>query len=383
MKTRADLPEVGVVFWHVGNGDSNTLLLGERPDGTDVILQVDVHHMTKSADETDSTVLVIDQLIEILPEVDGRPYLAAFALTHPDEDHCKGFKDLLDRVVIGELWLTPRGFDDYDDDLCEDAVAFCEEAERRLAKAVSGDLTSGHRIRVIGRAERFDEPPYSKLPESTRTTAGTAVTEVDGHGFDGVFRAFIHAPLLEADDGDCNDSSLAMQVTLTDDDNDLRLMLFGDLAHESIAQIFEKNKDPENVQWDIMLAAHHCSKKALYDDDDVVDADVVDGLTTSAASGGWIVASSRLIPARDEPGDDPPHRLARDKYAEIVDADHVLCTADHGSVDDPDPIEFSASEAGLYKKPAASSARTALGAAVAAARPRPAPPRDRTGYGVQ
>ena len=381
MKIREDLPDIGTVFWHVGNGDSTTLLVGQRPDGTDLIMQVDLHHMTKSGDD-DTTVSMIDQLIEILPVVDGRPYLAAFALTHPDEDHCKGFKDLLKQITIGELWLTPRGFDDYDDEPCEDAIAFSNEAEQRIAKAVTGDVSSGNRIRVIGRAARFDEAPYSDLPDSARSTAGTAVTEIDGNDLAGTFRAFIHAPFVEAADGDCNDSSLAMHVTLSDTERDLRLMLFGDLAHNSIAEIYENNTDPADIEWEVLLTAHHCSKKALFDDDNVADTRVVDGLTDSATSGAWAVASSRLVPATNKPNDDPPHRLAWDKYAAIVGSDCMLCTADHGSADDPDPIEFSTHENGFYSKPVANTARaTAMSAAVAAARPRSAPPRDRTGYG--
>ena len=63
----------------------------------------------------------------LLPEDDGKPSLAVFVLTHPDEDHCLGFKDLLKRVKIGEIWFTPRVFREYSKDLSDDAKAFMFE----------------------------------------------------------------------------------------------------------------------------------------------------------------------------------------------------------------------------------------------------------------
>ena len=98
-----ELPGRGLVFWPVGNGDSTTILVD-----SETCLQVDLNHMEKSEDDDDASWAVVDELVERLPKVNGRPYLAAFALTHPDQDHCRGFAELLDKVDIGELWFTPR-----------------------------------------------------------------------------------------------------------------------------------------------------------------------------------------------------------------------------------------------------------------------------------
>ena len=53
-----------------------------------------------------------------------------------------GFADLLDQVQIGELWATPRLWREYDDPMaaapCEDAVAFRDESERRVAATMCG-----------------------------------------------------------------------------------------------------------------------------------------------------------------------------------------------------------------------------------------------------
>ena len=103
-----ELPARGLVFWPVGNGDSTTILVDSETS-----LQIDLNHLEKSDDNDDAGWAVVDELVESLPKVNGRPYLSAFALTHPDQDHCRGFVRLLDEVDIGELWFTPRIFREY------------------------------------------------------------------------------------------------------------------------------------------------------------------------------------------------------------------------------------------------------------------------------
>ena len=98
-------PDRGFIFWPVGTGDSTTIRVSDT-----VHLQLDLRHMAKAEDDDDPASPVIDELIEILPTIDGTPYLSVFALTHPDLDHCQGFEDLKDRVLISELWMSPRTF---------------------------------------------------------------------------------------------------------------------------------------------------------------------------------------------------------------------------------------------------------------------------------
>ncbi len=102
--TEIAIPNPGVIFWPVGTGDSTTIIIDDER-----VMQVDLHDMA-GADEDDATYTpVIDRLSELLPQRDGQPYLAVFALTHADLDHCRGFGDLLGSdILIGELWATPR-----------------------------------------------------------------------------------------------------------------------------------------------------------------------------------------------------------------------------------------------------------------------------------
>jgi hypothetical protein len=93
------------------------------------------HHVEDSEGDDDPRIPVVDELVELLPKKDGKPYLAVFGATHLDKDHTQGFAELLDRVTIGDLWFTPRVLWEQDqNELCDDAKAFRDEAERRINK---------------------------------------------------------------------------------------------------------------------------------------------------------------------------------------------------------------------------------------------------------
>ena len=383
MKKRDDLPDVGVAAWYVGAGDSLTVLSGHEGSGVELVLQVDLNHLSAGEDDDEPHVPIIDQLAEILPEVDGRPYLAAFVLTHPDQDHCRGFERLLDEVLIGELWVTPRIFDEYKTDLCEDATAFRKEADRRLKAMTSGNDESGDRIRVVAPDELFDSEPYNALPKEAQSPIGSSTSMIDGHDAADAFTAIFHGPLDLGDDTDRNDTSLAMRVTLSSGSCEQRFLFLGDLAQESLTALFEEAKDDE-LEFDVIVAPHHCSKRALFNDDGDEVREVISGLTDNAAEGAWVVVSAPPIPASDTDGADPPHRVAWDKYGEVFGSDHQVCTGQHGSKDDPDPVVFGVGDDDCgYLKPstAAALAASALITTAGKARPRPRPT-DRQGYGL-
>ena len=81
------LPDRGYVFWPVGSGDSTTIVVDDEH-----VMQVDLRQMEASLDEDDPHAPVADLLEKLLPQKDGKPYLAAFVLTHPDKDHWPGVR---------------------------------------------------------------------------------------------------------------------------------------------------------------------------------------------------------------------------------------------------------------------------------------------------
>lgn len=352
-----ELPDLGLVFWPVGTGDSSTIVVSD-----DVVLQLDLNDRDKADEDDTHEVPVVDLLVEALPEgEDGRPFLAAFMLTHADKDHCSGFDDLMDKATIGELWATPRMWREYLDDpeapdLCDDAKAFHEEVKRRVdaVKAAVEDgreIALGDRVLVIGYDTDEKDHGYHDLPAEYLLKPGQSITKINGVDHEGRFEVFIHAPFKDDCASARNDTSLAVQVTLTEDGGqDGKVLLFGDLAYETIMKIFTYSEDhgrEERLEWDLLLAPHHCSKKVMYVREgkaDVLKIDILEKLEEHAREGSVVVASSAVIPETDTDGANPPHRMAADRYQEY--ADRFICTMEWPSVDDPSPVVLGIDENG-------------------------------------
>ena len=352
------LPKLGLVFWPVANGDSTTIVIDSKTH-----LQIDLNHLEKSEDDDDPALPIVDELADRLPKENGRPYLAAFALSHPDEDHCRGFAKLLHEVDIGELWFTPRVFREYTKDLCDDAAAFKKEAERRVKKTIdaTGDPGAGHRVRIFGYSELLDEDEFKDFPEDRLTAPGNELTTIDERNVTSKFRAFVHAPFKDAAAGDRNDTSLGMQVTLFDGAKELRALLLGDFSYPIIKRIFEVSK-ADDLAWNVLLAPHHCSKAVMYwqdegDHEEKLKKHIVDEIDAASRSPNRIVSSSNTVPSSNRSGDNPPHAKAKTQYESITTS--FLCTMDN---DDPivakledEKISFAAAATGAYSASEAAS----------------------------
>lgn len=351
------IPALGAVFWPVGTGDSATLVVTDE-----VLVQVDLNDRDNADDDANPEVPVVDLLVEALPTgSDGRPFLAAFVLTHADQDHCSGFADLLEKATIGELWATPRMWREYLDDpdapdLCEDAKAFHEEVKRRVAEIMSAtangtEVAPGDRVLVVGYDTDQSEHAYSELPEEYLLYPGQSVTTINGEDHAGRFEAFIHAPFKDDCASARNDTSLAMQVTLTDESGASgKVLLFGDLAYETIKKIFDYSTEhdrEEYLEYDLLLSPHHCSKKVMYvreDGVDVLKIDILEAFEKHARTDATVIASSAIIPATDTDGANPPHRKAADRYEDYVG--RLICTMEWPSADDPSPVVFGVDATG-------------------------------------
>lgn len=331
------IPDQGYVFWPVGNGDSSTIIIDKG-----VVFQLDLNHMAKSEESDDPHIALIDELEKFLPKKGGKPYLSLFALSHPDQDHCKGFAELLERVEIGEIWFSPRVFREYKKDLCDDAVAFRKEVERRVKKAISSEsLESGDRVRIIGYDDILKEDDFDGFPKELLTVPGNAVTEVDGVSYQGKFRAFIHSPFKDDSYGDRNDCSLGLQIMLINDSDCLTALFLGDLCYPVISRIFQES-DPVDLAWNVFLAPHHCSKSVMYykdegqDEEDLKD-DILRNIEAAELEKGLVIASSEPIPSTNKDGDNPPHAKAKARYQEIANSG-FLCTQKTPNEDKPAPI---------------------------------------------
>ena len=377
------LPDRGFVFWPVGSGDSTTIVIDDEH-----VVQVDLRQMEASSEVDDPHAPVVDLLAKLLPPKDGKPYLAAFVLTHPDKDHCQGFAELMEQVFIGEIWLAPRVLSEFDEDLCDDAQVFKDEAQRRIEQARRGLTNSGDRVRIIGYADILDEDEYEGFPEEMLTVPGNEITEIDGEDLSSQFRAFVHAPFKDDAEAERNDTSIALQVTLKNEGASCRALLFGDLSNPTVNRIFSYS-DQVDLEWNILLAPHHCSKTLMYvpDDDgeDALDSALMSKIEIAGGQCRYIVSSSEPMPSRNRPGDNPPHVRAKNRYEEIVEQGHFICTQERPSEEEPEPVVIRVSDEGCDLDSVSGSGTSvseSVPAALAGSRGTASPPTTQVGFGA-
>jgi len=358
----------------------------------EVVVQIDLHHVAESEDDSDTRTPIVDELVALLPEPDGKPYLAAFGATHLDKDHIQGFADLLERVTIGDLWFTPRVLWEQDqDELCEDAEAFVDEAERRITKMkAERQVKSGDRIRIIGFSDALEghNDIYKNLPEGAVTTPGTEFHSIDGEECSEAFRAFVHAPFKADAEKERNHTSFGLQVTLTAGADTLRVLLLGDLSYPTIKRIFDYS-EADDVAWDVFLSPHHCSKAVMYgrdegESEDSLKRPLLDKIEQAGSENPYIIASSTTIPESNEPGDNPPHAKGAKRYRELIPDDNFLCTAEYPSTSAREPIVFEPRADGATLAEAAGEPGTRSSAtpqAVATARGASKPAQAAVGFG--
>ncbi len=196
----------------------------------------------------------------------------------------------------------------------------------------------------------LQKPDFEGFPEEFLTIPGQTVTILDGDDLSHVFEVFVHAPFKDDSFGDRNDCSLAFQISLYTGNGCGRALLMGDLSYPVIRRIFDRS-EPATVQWNALLAPHHCSKSVMYwkddgEEDETRKDDIVRDLGNAALDPGYVVSSSEPVPARNDPGDNPPHAKAKVQYERIV-PNEFICTQEHRNEKNSEPIIFEVSPNGF------------------------------------
>ncbi|WP_159731606.1 metallohydrolase [Methylosinus sp. Ce-a6] len=343
----------------VDNGD---MTLIETENGRRILIDCNIR--TSAEDENDDTPNVAKQLRDRLKQdAQGRLYVDAFLLSHPDEDHCRGLKRNFhlgppdawskkdDKIIIREMWSSPIVFRraSKNHKLCEDADAWAAEARRRVRKFKElGCCPDLERIKILG----ADVDDKTDKLTAILVMVDTDFSTIDG-SYDYTFSARLIAPIPPGDDQEeemltKNDSSVVLNISLR---NKLGLdgarYLFGGDAGVGIwERIWERNINRSHVlAYDVLLAPHHCSWHSLSWDswsekgkDAKVSSDARSALG-QANAGAKILASSDEIHDDDN---DPPCIRAKREYEDIAkDAKGKFhCIAD-GAGDDPYELEVT------------------------------------------
>lgn len=344
----------------VDNGDMTLIVL---ESGRCVLIDCKIR--CAADDPNDPTPDVGAQLKDRLPrDTAGRPYVDAFLLTHPDQDHCGGLRTHFhlgdpskwsaadDKIFIREMWSSPIVFRRADRKcpLCDDAKAWAEEARRRVKLFRSqGYLADGDRILILG------EDVAGKTDDlgAILVAAGSKFSNICG-AVDASFEALLLAPLVADDEEEeevlsKNNSSVILNFTLAADSEPAAARyLFGGDAEVAIWEKILARYAPDDLKYDVLLSPHHCSWHSLSWDswsekrEDAKVSPAARKALAQANAGATILASSCAI---EDDDDDPPCIRAKREYQAILKpvAGAFVCLAD-----DPDnePLELTVSRYG-------------------------------------
>lgn len=341
-----------IKFYPVGNGDCDLITIG----GASKKMMFDCNFRQKAEEDNDEMYDVLGDLLdnELTTKKCGLPFLDAFLLTHPDQDHCRSFADKFylgdpdavpqsakdnNKILIGELWYSPRVFEELTGDLNADAKAFKKEAKRRMDIYKSNKNKAdkdGNRIRIIGWT---DNPDLEGL-EDRIVTPGNTISKVNGTNCR-YFEMFIHAPFkVDIDGEDRNMTSIASQLRFKSEKNTTdiaRVFLGGDTEWRIMEIIMNETTDDDYLKWDLMEAPHHCSYKFFADDREEDPNQASLAFLEKSEDGAFVVSSSKVVKKNS---DNPPCQKAKNRYTDRVGESNFFCTSGEKDDDTEKPIIF-------------------------------------------
>ena len=402
-----------VVFFPVGNGDMTLIQL---ESGRNILVDINIR---QPGDGVRDVAADLRALLKL--DGNGRPYVDAMVLSHPDQDHCRGLiqhfhlGSLADykqpksgepaKIVIREMWSSPMVFRRVPSDqtLCDDAAAWAKEARRRvnLYKATR-QFVLGDRIQVMGEDRDGKTDDISEI----LVKAGNTITTISGV-VDETFRGRLLAPKGKGTDEEeerrsKNHSSIIIRFSIAHNGtlHACRFLSGGDAMVAIWERIWtDHSADTSTIDYHLLQAPHHCSWHSLSWDSwgDLgekakVSKDARNALG-QARSGAYIVATSK--PIQDDK-DDPPCIRAKREYEAILAPVRgtFVNTSHHGGKDNPVPMEFEVTangpklleprkdpnnearkSAGLLRSPTAASIPAGIGFP-----PRPVTPTKPAGF---
>ena len=359
-----------MTFYQVDNGASVLVTLD---DDTHILL--DIKQRPEDATDDDKTEDVHASLLKTLPKRDGRRRLTAFALTHADLDHCQGFsrvffypgqdEDNDELIGIDELWVTAEIFNEK---LSGPAKDVQKEARRRLRLWSDIDKhpeaeKPGNMLLVFGRSDREE---LGDLPVNRHPGAGAVIRSVARQERSDL-EVFVHCPfsyLVDNEEELRNDTSLILQLSITDGDSEAALLIGGDAGCKVWNTVYNRSHEMGNsnrLEWDVFFVPHHGSYKFFTDKEHEEGREEADkkpaktsmGILEAGREKGWMVCSSRPVKEANYEDEDPPHieavRHYRKRVADLGDKHHFVCLMENPSEADPSPLVLRLTQGGLQQ----------------------------------
>ncbi|MGK6310833.1 metallohydrolase [Variovorax sp. DT-64] len=391
-----------ITFHPVGCGDMTLLQLADS-DQTSILVDINIRAEADDPDGEHRDVAV-DLRGRLRRDAKNRPYVDAFLMTHPDEDHIRGLQkhfhlgplaeyaddekpNAEKKIVIREIWSSPLVYRRASDAhvLCDDAKAFNKEAKRRVevnrTKNFVG-VEAGDRILVMGE----DEDGKTDDLDPILVKADESFSKVNAVNKAGYFTATLIGPLpkqadaAEEENLGKNHSSVILNMKIGADaktPDGCRFLVAGDAEVLIWERLWAKHKNDKAVlEYDLLLAPHHCSWHTLSWDSwselrekAKVSADARSALSVTR-SGAVVVASSRAIKDDDK---DPPCIRAKREYEAIVNdvGGSFHCVGENPNEKNPEPLTFNVTAEGVQVAAKQEAGRRAAAIIGSAATPRP------------
>ena len=364
-----------IVFFPVDNGDMTLITLA---DGRTILVDINIR---QDADNplTSTYDVASDLRGRLKRDMNNRPFVDVFLLSHPDKDHCTGLQkhfhlgalanycddnkiDNEKRIVIRELWSSPMVFRraSKNHTLCEDACAFNTEARRRVKINKENNffnIPQGDQILIMGEDENGKTDDLNPILIKSGTTF-----RINNQEYDSNLECFLIAPMTkQSEELECvlskNHSSVIINFSIASNNHSdkCRFLSGGDAEVEIWEMIWDKYRStPEILAYNILQTPHHCSWHTLsYDswsekgESAKESADAVNALS-QARKGAAIVASSKLIQDEDS---DPPCIRAKRTYTRIVQQLSVsgkfYCTGEYPKSTNVKPLIFEIDNVGV------------------------------------
>jgi len=372
-------------FFPVDNGDMTLIRLADSNASS---LLIDCKIRASADDPNDLTPDVGKALRDRLQtDANNRPFVDAMLLSHPDEDHCLGLKNnfwlgaLSDypddnkpqddkRIVIRQIWSSAMVFRRASKNhlLCDDAKAFNKEAKRRIEVNKNNNFSVGEGDRILIMGEDEDGKTDDLTPILVK--AGEEFTGVNQEA-SAYLSSLLIAPIGKQDEEaesqlSKNDSSviISFRIKSSEYGTGVSRFLGGGDAGVEIWERISDEYSTEDMEYDLLLAPHHCSWRTLSHDswsENGENAQVslkAKNALGQAKYGAIIVSSSKPV-VDDE--NDPPCIRAKREYRSILGSSGIFkCTGEEPTKTKPAPLEFEASLRGGFKLLVAVSAAVSV-----------------------
>ena len=364
-----------IYFYPVGNGDCSQIILDN-----DKRILMDFRQHPNGIDKNKPEIDLSSILKEDLKNA-KRDYFDVVVFTHADKDHIEGSTEFFQldhtekyqgsgRIKMNEVWVPATMVLESatNDEQSNEFVILRNELRHRLKKG-SGIKVFSKPDDLVKLLEGYghSESKIDKLTVGAGNLVDTFDIVADGVEF------FCHSPYKKhSEDGEGkeirNEAALIFNIKFKLNNLTYNLFAIGDTTADILADIVnmtEKKERYDRLDWNLFNIPHHCSYKALTNEDKgktkTKPIKEVEALLAYGKKDSYMVSSSRPIgnSKADYEQTQPPHVQAKNTYKdhlEKINGRKFLVTMEESNINKPKPIKFTISKNGFSRAVAIGSA---------------------------